>query len=480
MTCNKDQDDTIAGISTAAGGGIGVIRVSGAEALACAAKVFVPAKPLGKSGFKSHKVYYGRIQDPITGAAIDEALLIVMLAPKSYTREDVAEFHCHGGQESLRRTLAAVTAAGARPAEPGEFTKRAFLNGRIDLAQAEAVMELLGASGDRARTAAVSQLEGKLSARINDAYASLLNEISMIEATLDSPEHALGLGPAGLYGGMKARLTAIKDDLTALANTNKLGRLIKDGAGVLIAGPPNVGKSSLLNALLGQDRAIVTDIPGTTRDLLTEHMTLGSLGLAMRLTDTAGIRAEDKLGTLDPVERIGVERAKQAFDTADLILFVLDGSKTITQDARTLLTEITDTGKPMLCLINKSDLPQNPDSQDIYGLLSQTSPTPPIIHISAKTGHGLDKLAAAIEESLLAQGPMDDAGVVVTLERHKDMLTKATEAITRAITTINQGLPEDFVTIDLTEACNHLTAITGQNATEDLINAIFSTFCIGK
>jgi tRNA modification GTPase len=383
-----------------------------------------------------------------------------MFAPKTYTREDVAEFQCHGGEESLRRVLAAAIKAGARAAEPGEFTKRAFLNGRIDLAQAEAVMDMVSASSERARAAALDQLSGRLSNRINMLYDSILTELAGIEAAIDDPEHKTG------DDGRKDRINAIKQDADTLLSTFEYGRVCREGINTVIFGKPNVGKSSILNCLLGQDRAIVTEIPGTTRDILKESIRLKNNGLVLNLTDTAGIRKTD-----ETVESIGVERAREAAAGADLVLCVLDGSAELSREDEEIISQLRALNTKVIYVINKSDLPKTLDSSCLAGA--------DIICISAKYMTNIDSLIRVIEERFTS-GKATEETVLITSARHAGLLRETVNSLENARIAAEQDIPEDFISIDLTEACGYLAKICGRDAGEDLVNSIFDKFCIGK
>ncbi|MCL2702546.1 MAG: tRNA uridine-5-carboxymethylaminomethyl(34) synthesis GTPase MnmE [Defluviitaleaceae bacterium] len=459
--------DTIAGISTAAGGAVGIVRISGGNAARIAREVFIPGGRKTNT-FQSHRFYYGHIKDNI-GAVIDEALLVFMAAPKTYTREDVAELHVHGGRESLRRCLAAILNAGARAAEPGEFTKRAFLNGRIDLARAEAVMDIISAVSGKALATAERALEGRLSEAVNSAYDGLMYEIAAIETFLDSPDHAFGVVDGGYdLPGLSGRLEIILANLVKLHGTFQYGRVIKEGINTVIAGKPNVGKSSLLNALIGQERAIVTDIPGTTRDILTEHVSLGHNGLVLNLADTAGVRFDEGC---DPVEKIGINKARKAISEAELVLFVVDGSAPVTVEDAAIAEYLAEAKKLVICVSNKTDLPKVKKGIMFTNVQAE-------IEISAKQKTGLDLLIKKIEEMFLTEH--NENTVIVTNTRHADLLRKAANAVKSALETTERGLPEDLAAVELMDACGFLGAITGRNINEEIINTIFSTFCMGK
>lgn len=452
-------NDTIAAIATPSGGGISIVRISGEETLEIIRKIF---KGSNKGLFESHRLYYGHIADG--DCVIDEVLLAVMLAPKTYTREDVAEINCHGGIKTVQRVLNLVIQNGARLAEPGEFTKRAFLNGRIDLSQAEAVAGLINAKTALAQKTALNQLEGKLSGKVRRCMDTLLTTIANIEASIDYPEHdETGL----VYSVIEENIADIIKQIEGLLATADGGRIISEGIRTVILGKPNVGKSSLLNALLDEQRAIVTDIAGTTRDVLTELINLDDIPL--KVSDTAGIRS-----TGDIIEKIGVERSMQAAEAADLILLVLDASESLSKEDIEILEKNRD--KKILVLANKTDLESIID----YGVLYDSAAKENIIEISAKTGEGLDRLKDRIKEMFFA-GDIDYENTeVVSSVRHKAALENALVSLKRALETAAARLPEDFISIDLTDAYNYLGEITGDSVDEDLLDKIFSEFCLGK
>lgn len=459
MLSNKlSQYDTIAAIATPSGGGISIVRISGEKTIEIVKKLFKGAK----YELESHRIYYGRIVDG--ESVVDEVLLTVMLAPKTYTREDVAEINCHGGIRTVQRILNLVVRNGARLAEPGEFTKRAFLNGRIDLSQAEAVADLINAKTNLAQKTALNQLEGKLSGKVGLCMDKLLGTIAHIEASIDYPEH----DEAGLTNSViEKNIVEIIEAVNALLKTADGGRVIAEGIETVILGKPNVGKSSLLNALLDEQRAIVTDIAGTTRDVLKELISLDDIPL--KISDTAGIRRTD-----DAIEKIGVERSKKAAENANLILLVLDGSEALSDEDIDILEENKD--RKMLVLVNKTDLENIID----YNLLYEKAAEENIIEISAKTAIGLDTLRDRIKEMFFA-GDIDYENTeVVSSARHKAALEAALQSLQAALETTMNKLPEDFISIDLLAAYHHLGEITGENADEDLINKIFSEFCLGK
>jgi tRNA modification GTPase len=477
---NSDENettDTIAAIATPAGtGGLGIVRVSGPDAFAVGLLIFRPAQALPEGEPPpSHLLTYGRVVDPATGEVIDEVLAAFMRAPRTYTREDVVEISAHGGPLLLRRILDLALAAGARAANPGEMTLRAFLNGRIDLAQAEAVMALINAESDAGRRLAMRQLQGELSARVQAARNTAIGALVRIEASIDFPEEEVPPPDPDELAALIGEAQGAVDQLLAGADR---GRILREGLRVAIVGRPNVGKSSLLNALLGSERAIVTPIAGTTRDTVEERALLG--GIALHLVDTAGLTPSD-----DPIERIGVERSRAAARSADLLLFVLDGSTPLADldiqasaELRALLQDdaagATDTS-PVIVVLNKADLQASIGETEAHTLW----PDAPTALTSATAGEGL----AALEEAIagLVLGGQAAAGdVLVSSARHRDALRRSQESLAAAAATLENGLPLDFVAIDLRTALETLGEITGETATADLLDRIFSEFCIGK
>jgi tRNA modification GTPase len=454
-------DDTIAAIATSIGqSGIGIVKVSGPEALVIAHQVFHPA---GKTDiFKPYHLHYGYIVEPSSQTAIDEALVVYMPKPHSYTRQDVIEIQAHGGIVSLQRILQVVLSLGARPAEAGEMTLRAFLNGRLDLAQAEAVLDIIEAKTEAALRVANEQLNGGLSAQVSVVRSTLLDTLAFLEASIDFVEDEIPIqdvvGP----------LEEVAAQLAGLLKSADQGLIYRQGVKAAIVGRPNVGKSSLLNALLRGDRAIVTSIPGTTRDTLEETANIG--GIPLVLVDTAGIRAE----TADEVERIGVERSQTALQRADIALMVIDGSGPLENGDWDIAQLVR--GKPALLVINKDDLPsvQTPEG------LSDFLPGVTRVYISALTQHGIDRLETAITNLVLGGKVTLADTPLVSNPRHKALLQQALEHTRAAIIAQRDRLSPDLVSIDVREAVEALGQITGETVTEDLLNVIFSKFCIGK
>lgn len=457
------QEETIAAIATAASpSGIGIIRISGKEAVRIGDQVFHPArKGVSLAVSKGYTVHYGHLYDG--DRLIDEGIVLLMRAPHSYTAEDTVEIQCHGGILVMRRILEAVFRAGARPAEPGEFTKRAFLNGRLDLSQAEAVMDVIRSENEYALKSSLEQLGGSLSSRIRNMRETLLYEIARIESALDDPEHHP-------LDGYAQKLDCILDPIVAeldrLISSSDEGRILMEGIRTVILGKPNAGKSSLMNVLLGEDRAIVTEIAGTTRDTLEENLRLR--GLSLRLVDTAGIR-----DTEDRVEQMGVERARKIADSADLILFVADGSRPLDENDRNIIRQVKD--KRSIVLLNKTDLETVLTQEELARETGQE-----VIAISAREETGIEKLEQRIEELFLGGDLTMNGEVMITNARHKKALEEARESLLQVKQSIRDGMPEDFYSIDLTDAYAHLGAILGEALEDDVVEEIFSRFCTGK
>lgn len=456
-------EDTIAAIATPPGrGAIGVIKISGDKALSILQRIFKPAKKEIKT-FQSHKFYYGFILDPETGEKIDEVLVVYMQRPFSYTREDVVEIHAHSGYFNLRSILELVLKSGARPAEPGEFTLRAFLNGRIDLSQAEAIEEIISAKSKEALTLALKSLSGKLSEQIKNLKEELLFSLAQVESAIDFPEEDIEiLNPPDLI----KHLEYIVEKINTLIKNYQEGKIYREGIRLVICGKPNVGKSSLMNALLKEERAIVTPIPGTTRDFLEEEAHLK--GLPVKLIDTAGLRETD-----DPIEKIGVERALQKLKEADLVLFLVDVSEKPDRESLTLYEKI----KPYspLVVLNKIDL--SPNYLDDWQRIFEKENS---ITISAKEERNLDLLTQKIVDKIISEKGILTAEVVPNL-RQKTALEKAKNQLSSAIKELrkNNPLPE-IVALEIRGAISSLGEIIGEVTTEDILSEIFSRFCIGK
>jgi tRNA modification GTPase len=458
--------DTIAAISTPYGtGGLGIIRISGAEAFRIAGQIFTGRRAF--SEMESHTVAHGRITDPASGLMLDDVLIIKMNSPHTFTAEDVVEISCHGGIIVLKNVLSLIIRQGARTAEPGEFTKRAFLNGRLDLVQAEAVIDLINSKTDEGSQAAAAQLEGKLSERIGKARRKLIELIAHIEAVVDYPEHDIEELTGGrIYEGVRA----VKAELQGIAEGFNRGRLIREGITAAIIGKPNAGKSSLLNTLAGSDRAIVTEIPGTTRDIIEEYINVG--GMPVRFLDTAGIR-----DTSDPVEAIGVERAQKAALEAELVIAVFDAKTGILPEDIAILESVQD--KKKIILINKTDIAEEAELENMKNLLRSEAGTPVLI-ASMLDGTGVAEILKEIEDLFLKGTISMNSEVLVTSVRHRQLLDNAIGSLEAAEVAHVGGLPLDFITIDIKESAEYLGQITGESVSEDVVKEIFARFCIGK
>ena len=456
-------DDTIAAVSTAmAPAGIGIVRISGNDAFEVADRVF-RAKKEGKklSAVKSHTIHYGWITEG--EEVIDEVLVMVMKGPKTYTGENTVEIDCHGGVLAVKKVLEAVLNAGARAADPGEFTKRAFLNGRMDLTQAEAVMDVISAKSAYALKSSESQLRGTVKKAIRAIREKLIYEIAFIESALDDPEHiSLDGYPETLHGIVEE---AQKEIQKLLANSDN-GKILKEGISTVIIGKPNAGKSSLLNTLVGEERAIVTDIAGTTRDVLEEQINLN--GIILNVIDTAGIRETD-----DVVEKIGVDRAKKYLNEADLAIYVVDTSTQLDENDFEIMELLKD--RKAIVLLNKSDLTPVTDSESIRKHLDKK-----MIAISAKEQTGIEKLEETIREMFFTGEVTFNDEVYITNIRHKTALQEARNSLNLVVQSILDGMPEDFYSIDLMNAYEELGSIVGEAVEDDLVNEIFSKFCMGK
>lgn len=466
------KTDTIAAVATAMGSsGIGIIRVSGEEAFSIAEKIF--RRSQGKRGTQPGKsvpqkirtdvrnIYYGHIYDG--EELLDEVLLIVMKGPHSYTAEDTVEINCHGGVLMMKKILETVIKYGARPAEPGEFTKRAFLNGRIDLSQAEAVMDVINSGNQYALKSSVGQLKGRLSEKIRELREKIIFQLAHIESALDDPEHVSLEGyPKALGEVLKPVITDIEKLLKSADN----GRVMREGVKTVIVGKPNVGKSSLLNVLVGEERAIVTDIAGTTRDTLEEHIQMQ--GISLNVVDTAGIR-----DTGDRVEQIGVSRAKTAAEQADLIIYVVDASVPLDGNDRDIIEMIR--GRKTVVLLNKTDLETVVTAEYMERVTGY-----PVIQVSAKEETGIEELEDKVK-SMFYDGEINfNEEIYITNIRHKTALTESLKSLMMVMESIESGMPEDFFSIDLMDAYAHLGSVIGEEVGEDLINEIFSKFCTGK
>ncbi|MBE5921304.1 MAG: tRNA uridine-5-carboxymethylaminomethyl(34) synthesis GTPase MnmE [Lachnospiraceae bacterium] len=458
------ENDTIAAIATAVSpAGIGIIRVSGEKAIEIAEKIFQSVRPdfLVREA-KSHTIHYGKI---VWGEIVyDEVLLSVMRAPNTYTKEDIVEINCHGGPFVLKRILELVYECGARPAGPGEFTKRAFLNGRIDLSQAEAVMDVIHAENEYALQNGVGQLGGSISHIIKDLRKQLIYEIAFIESALDDPEH---ISLDGYSHGLQGKVDHLIEKISELLRGADNGRIMKEGVRTAIVGKPNVGKSSLLNAMLGEERAIVTSIAGTTRDTLEESIYFH--GITLHLIDTAGIRE-----TEDIVEKIGVDKAKESVKKADLILFVLDGSEPLSAEDYEILSLVKD--YRTIILWNKSDKETYQPSAEF----SKNETCIPVVEISAKHMEGMQQLETLMKDMFYSGEIQMNSQVYITNARHKTALEQAKKSLELVQQSIDDGMPEDFYSVDLMDAYESLGSIIGEALEDDLAEQIFEKFCMGK
>lgn len=458
------QGDTISAIATGTGiGGIGIIRLSGEKAIATAEKVFRAKNGQNLADAQSHKALYGNVIRN-NGEVIDEVLCLVMRSPFSYTKEDVVEIQCHGGSMVLREILALTYECGARPAEPGEFTKRAFLNGRLDLSQAQAVMDIIEAKTESTLNMAAGHLTGLFSERIKSLRLPILEMIAHLEATIDFPEEDID---DVVLDQVQGRLKDLQAETAKLLKTAHTGRILQDGLMTAIVGRPNVGKSSLLNALLREERAIVTDIPGTTRDSIEEFLNLG--GVPLRIIDTAGIRTTD-----DEVEKLGVAKARTYVQQAALVLALFDGSQPLTADDEEIIKLLR--GRDCLILLNKCDLPNAFDRSVFLNKFSVDR----IVDISAATGQGLDCLTEIIVNKVYGGEVRGSEQVFVNNAREAELLRKAGEHLQEASQSIDNGMSPDFVVIDLRSAWEKLGEITGETVEDDIVDQIFTRFCIGK
>ena len=473
-----ERKDTIAAIATGmTDSGIGIIRISGEKALAAGNEIF--RSPSGKkvlNNAKNRMLYYGYIYDYQKDFSIDEVMAVVMRAPKSFTGEDRVEIQCHGGVFVMRRILETVLKCGVRLAEPGEFTRRAFLNGRIDLAGAEAVMDVIRSQNEYALASSVKQLRGTLSTEIRQLRGDILHEVALIESALDDPEH---FTMEGYPDELAEKIDLLKSRIGYLIDTAENGRLMKEGINTVIVGKPNVGKSSLLNCLVGEERAIVTDVAGTTRDVLRETVMLGNL--CLNVADTAGIRE-----TEDTIEKIGVKRALKYADDADLVIYVVDASTDLDENDREIASLIRE--KKKIILLNKSDLDGRVTEEEIRDLFGElpgveeemTEQETVIVNTSFKEGNGMDTVEETVKE-MFFQGQIGSSNeIVITSVRHKKALEEAYNSLILVEKSLEEGMPEDFYSIDLMDAYASLGRIIGEEVDDDLVEEIFSKFCMGK
>lgn len=457
------MDDTIAAIGTAYGeGGIGIVRISGGDALAVMQEVFESADK--SCEISSRRMTYGRIIDREKQQVIDEVLAVYMKGPKTYTAEDTVEIYCHGSVVSLRKTLALVLNHGARIAEPGEFTKRAFLNGRLDLSQAEAVIDVIKAKTDKSFDVALSQLEGALSQQVQLIRKNLLDLLVELTVNIDYPDEDI---EEMTYEGLEKNILSIGESIHKLLSTASAGRMIREGIKVAIVGKPNVGKSSLMNGLLRETRAIVTEIPGTTRDTIEEAISIRDI--PVYLIDTAGIRDTD-----DIVEKLGIEKSKEAFNHADLVIFILDGSQPLSSDDREIASYIND--KKSLILLNKKDLNTVLTIENVKEIL----PKAEILQTSLLHGEGIEDIEGFIEKMVYGGKVTQKESCMVNNVRHAELLRKAKEAMLDALEMTRRSEAMDFIEIDVKRAYEFLGEIIGETVSDDIIDEVFARFCLGK
>lgn len=459
------HSDTIAAISTSLGdGGIGIVRLSGPDAVSVAAKLF-SCRTGSVDTFQSHTINYGLIVDPDTLEHVDEALLTIMRSPRSYTRQDVVEINCHGGTFALKRTLELCLANGARLAEPGEFTRRAFINGRIDLSQAEAVIDIIRAKTDAALQVSLKQLEGCLAKRVRRLKSVLVDILARIEAAIDFPEEEVEILD---YAQLTSQVGDLSNEINELIKSSAEGILLKEGIVTVLAGKPNVGKSSLLNSLLEEERAIVTEVPGTTRDTIEEYLNIG--GFPVKLVDTAGLTDAGCI-----VEMEGIRRSGNRIREADMVLAVFDGSAPPTPEDTDVIRRLADKER-VIALINKSDLPQKFPAEYI----KENWPDKLLINLSAKTKEGIDKLKNVIIQQFSHADIALTDRMVVTDVRHKDALIKTRGSLEQLTQSLSDGYSAEFLAVDLKQGLDHLGDILGETTSEDILDRIFSRFCIGK
>lgn len=459
------EQDTIAAISTPMGeGAIAIVRLSGEEAIAIADRVFQAKSKNKLSEEKSHTIHYGHIVDPDSRQTVEEVMVSLMRGPKTFTRQDVVEINCHGGLVSVNRVLELVLNHGARLAEPGEFTKIAFMNGRIDLSQAEAVMDLIRAKTDKAMNVAIGQMEGRLSKLIGTLRQTLLETVAHVEVNIDYPEYD---AEEMTHELLLNKITYVRDEIDKILTTAKQGKILREGLSTVIIGRPNVGKSSLLNSLVHENKAIVTDVPGTTRDVIEEYVNIR--GVPLRLVDTAGIRE-----TEDMVERIGVERSRQVLKEADLILLLLNYNEAITEEDEKLFEAVR--GMNTIVIVNKTDLDQNISMDRVKELTKDM----PVITTSVLKEEGVDLLEEAIAELFFSGDVEAQDMTYVSNSRHIALLNQAKNTINEAVNSIDAGLPVDMAQIDITRTWEILGEIIGDTVSESLIDQLFSQFCLGK
>ncbi len=459
------MEDTIAAIATAYGeGGIGIVRLSGEESKKILDRIFVPKHDQFRESIANKRLYYGHIADPVNSQVVDEVLAVYMKAPATYTAEDVVEIYCHGSIVALRKTLALALRNGARLAEKGEFTKRAFLNGRLDLSQAEAVIDIVRAKTDKTFDVALSQMEGALSERVKGIRQVLMDLLVDITVNLDYPDEDIEIMT---YQKLIESTSQIGDMIDKLLSTAGTGRIIREGLNVAIIGKPNVGKSSMMNALLREARAIVTEIPGTTRDTIEEVISIKDI--PVKLTDTAGIRE-----TEDQIERIGIEKSKESFNRADLVIFIVDGSSPLSGEDRKIMSKIG--GRKAIVLINKIDLGLKAEEEE----LRITLPHAGIIKASIRNNVGIEELEQEIASMVYGGQIKQEESLLVTNVRHMELLEKAKAAINDALAMAKNTEALDFIEVDVRRCWELLGEIIGESVTEDIIDQVFARFCLGK
>ncbi len=457
------MEDTIAAVATAYGeGGIGIIRISGEKSLPILEDIFELRGNIGE--IKSRRMNYGNIIDRENNRMIDEVLAVYMKGPSTYTAEDVVEINCHGSVLSLRKILSLVLRKGARLAEPGEFTKRAFLNGRIDLSQAEAVIDVVKAKTDKSFDIAVSQLEGNLSLKVTEIREKLLDMLVDITVNIDYPDEDI---EEVTYEELEKNIVLIGDMIEKLLSTASTGRMVREGIKIAIIGKPNVGKSSLMNGILKESRAIVTEIPGTTRDTIEESASIRNI--PVQLVDTAGMRE-----TSDKVERLGIERSKEALDKADFIIFVLDGSEELTDEDKKIVDFLS--GRKYLVLINKRDLGERTKAEDVRRLL----PGADVIETSLINGGGIEEIEDTIENLVYGGKVSQSESAVVSNVRHIELLERGRDYLRDALRMTKAKEALDFIEVDVKSAYENLGEIVGETVSDDIINEVFSRFCLGK
>ena len=456
-------DDTIAAIATAPGeGGIGIIRISGEKSLQVAQSIFKSKSGKMIKDYNARTLIYGTVVD--NEKVIDEVLVAYMKGPNSYTAEDVIEINCHGGFISVKKILELISSKGVRLAEAGEFTKRAFLNGRIDLSQAEAIIDVIKSKTDMAHEVAQSQLEGSLAKKIKDLRMNVTEVLAHLEVSIDFAEEDV---EEITYQTLEEKALELRNEIKKLYDTAESGKILRDGLKTVIVGKPNVGKSSLLNSILGENRAIVTDIAGTTRDVIEEFVNIK--GIPLKIVDTAGIRE-----TEDVVEKIGVEKSRESFSTADLVIMVLDASRKLSEEDMEILESLKN--KKTIVLLNKMDLEPQIELEKIEEFVNSED----IIKISALKHQGIEELQDKIEAMVYHGSVKNSSNLMITNSRHKDALFKAYESINDAISAIEQRMPYDFIEVDFKNIWDYLGYINGDTVREDLLDTIFANFCIGK